>query len=182
MHAAVRLPVELLDVIVSYACTDGGRAACALRLTSKTMRDIVDPHKFHTVAIPDAFRMKPFLETWEDSTEKSKANLRHVFLSTSGVCTGLPRLLGDFLIAISPVASTLTLITSNNESKHPSLDIFADGEVFAQSLTFPRLTHFTLAVPDILRRTHLRYPPSPPIPRFPALTHAHFAMSTCGHL
>lgn len=40
MTTAASLPIELLLLIFSFACTDGGQAGCALDLVCRTFRDV----------------------------------------------------------------------------------------------------------------------------------------------
>jgi hypothetical protein len=44
-------PDELLEVILREACTDGGRAACALSLVSRRIRDVGAPFRYHNIAL-----------------------------------------------------------------------------------------------------------------------------------
>jgi hypothetical protein len=45
------LPDELLEAILREACTDGGRAACALSLVSRRIRDVGAPFRYHNIAL-----------------------------------------------------------------------------------------------------------------------------------
>lgn len=45
------LPVELLEVIFLFACTDGGRTGCNLSLVSKYIRSTSRAYRFHSVSM-----------------------------------------------------------------------------------------------------------------------------------
>ncbi|TFK53852.1 hypothetical protein OE88DRAFT_1123573 [Heliocybe sulcata] len=45
------LPLELLRLIFSMSCTDGGRTVCCIRRVSKTFRDASEEYRFRSVAL-----------------------------------------------------------------------------------------------------------------------------------
>ncbi|TFK51379.1 hypothetical protein OE88DRAFT_1725763 [Heliocybe sulcata] len=172
MQAMARLPVELLDAVAFFACTDGGRTGCALRLVSKALKDIVEPYRFHSVAISGPPKMKAFLRVWGASPAKTKGSLCHVFLATGTGRTGLYDLLVRVMEATSPYAQTLTITTASIPNGRIIVDV-----LFLPEIMFPHLTHLTLAIPAFGRHDDVK-----PVPRFPRVTHVHLALSEVVHL
>jgi hypothetical protein len=79
------LPPEVLDIIIQYACTDGGRTGCALREVSRTFRDLVAPHRFRCVALYGARKINLFWNEIERAPANSKS-ARHLFVSHQESC------------------------------------------------------------------------------------------------
>ena len=61
MHDLDRLPYDLWHVIFQYVCTDGGRAGCVLAQTSKSLRALSAPTRFHSLALSSLAQIKAFL-------------------------------------------------------------------------------------------------------------------------
>ncbi|KAI0371062.1 hypothetical protein BV20DRAFT_993824 [Pilatotrama ljubarskyi] len=51
LHPMDRLPVDIWDHILSYACTDGGRTGAALAATSSGLRAASAAHRFHSLKL-----------------------------------------------------------------------------------------------------------------------------------
>ncbi|KAI0722267.1 hypothetical protein C8T65DRAFT_628797 [Cerioporus squamosus] len=86
------LPYELLGVIFSLACTDGGRTACSLSLVSKCIRDVSSTSRFHSVALRSGSpsRMASFLATFALERARSRAAmplLRHLYIASPATST-----------------------------------------------------------------------------------------------
>ncbi|KAI0672744.1 hypothetical protein C8Q78DRAFT_990163 [Trametes maxima] len=89
-----KLAVELLTLIFSYACTDGGQTGCALSLVSRRIRDASRPARFHSVSLTTSpAQVQPFLDCYEKERAHSRDMLprvRHLCLSLFGQGLDLP--------------------------------------------------------------------------------------------
>ncbi|KAI0737691.1 hypothetical protein C8Q80DRAFT_1276136 [Daedaleopsis nitida] len=78
-----RLPVEILEQIVNYACTDGGQTASALALVSRRIHDISTAGRFVSVSLRSGSlcQLQLFLARFKEARAASK--LRHLCLAVS---------------------------------------------------------------------------------------------------
>lgn len=163
-----RCPVELVEKIASYACTDGGKAGCSLSLTCRYLRDAVRPVRYQTVALiggESAIRFADFLSQLDVLPV-----IRHLFISLLGEpyldCgAGLQAMykiteerwtvLQDAMVRILTLASpTLAIVFSYDPVRVP------DNE--AIPMHFPVLTSLSASYPlatynsfPALRRLHI---------------------------
>ncbi|KZT30203.1 hypothetical protein NEOLEDRAFT_1127122 [Neolentinus lepideus HHB14362 ss-1] len=109
------LPVELLYDIICLACCDGGLTACSLRLVSRAWRALTNPYQFRSVSFAGGPQeIQAFLRAFEASNAASRANLRHICLTTTRTNERdvLHRdLLKDLLSTVSPAVETLVFAT-----------------------------------------------------------------------
>jgi hypothetical protein len=76
-----RMPSEVLSMIITDACVDGGKIGCALSLVSQSVRESTAPYRYHSVALLGWRKIQSFLDTL------NKAGriffVRHLFVATS---------------------------------------------------------------------------------------------------
>jgi hypothetical protein len=76
----LRLPTEVLQIIYSFACVDGGRTGCALSRVSKQMRETSSPFRFYSVALPNLDMLKAFCALLE-KVDRLQIIVRHLFIA-----------------------------------------------------------------------------------------------------
>ncbi|KAI0326827.1 hypothetical protein GY45DRAFT_1339166 [Cubamyces sp. BRFM 1775] len=82
------LPLEILQRIFTFACTDGGHAGVALSLTSKSIRAASRTARFRSIAlIANPRRLESFLALYERECEAAASNgvdkprIRHLYVT-----------------------------------------------------------------------------------------------------
>ncbi|TBU46377.1 hypothetical protein BD309DRAFT_954163 [Dichomitus squalens] len=76
------LPLELLENIFSYACTDGGHTGRSLSLVSRYFLDVVRPIRYGSVALTSLRQTKLFLTCLKRERARTTVRVRHLFVST----------------------------------------------------------------------------------------------------
>lgn len=160
-----RCPIELWMKIAAFACTDGGYTGYALSLTSRTMRDIVKPSRYHSVSLTTLPRCLFFADLLHHLP--FSPNIRHLFLSAPQDTAKRPsaeerdrriKVLYTILRAAAPTLYSLTV-------HEPYTIILPDPP-----LTFPVLED--LSLPQLLALMG-----TPERTSFPALRRLH--LSSC---
>lgn len=77
-----KLPVEILQNIVTLACTDGGATGRALRLVSRYICDVSASSEYHSITVVGREQMTAFLSRVKRD-ERACGSVRHLFLSDS---------------------------------------------------------------------------------------------------
>ncbi|CDO69563.1 hypothetical protein BN946_scf184759.g3 [Trametes cinnabarina] len=81
------LPIEVLQQIFAYACTDGGYTAYSISLVSRYCQEVVHPLRLHNVALFSIRQIESFVHYLERDDIpypqlQSQSGVRHLFLST----------------------------------------------------------------------------------------------------
>ena len=74
--------MEVVERIISYACTDGGYTGRSLSLVSRCIHQVASPVRFHSVALNGFRHIESFLACLEKQRSESHAPVHHLFLST----------------------------------------------------------------------------------------------------
>ncbi|KAI1796044.1 hypothetical protein LXA43DRAFT_988087 [Ganoderma leucocontextum] len=204
--ATRRLPVELLDSIFSYACTDGGYTGRSLSLVSAHFREVARHIRFQSIALASLRHIKSFLACLTRERVYTKVRVRHLFLSTwrdgedivrirngraprSDILGSLGSMDGPRWCVWMPIQETLDRELSHllpsvlNAVAHHlcTLSIVHSWEFSAIQLpeNFPVLRESTFCgPPPIFPGGCIKLSPSPS-PCFPSLRHLHVV---CGNV
>ncbi|KAF7979719.1 hypothetical protein HWV62_41072 [Athelia sp. TMB] len=87
-RAVNRCPMELWHLIFSYACTDGGRTACALSAVSRYIRECSKPYyNVQSVALHGTRQTLAFAAVLETNPDHLR-QIKHLFVSSDEVGSG----------------------------------------------------------------------------------------------
>jgi hypothetical protein len=76
----LRCPSEILAIIFSLACTDGGATGAALRLVCRRFSDLAGPFRFRTIHVSGQAGMLSLLKSLECATSSELVNIQHLFI------------------------------------------------------------------------------------------------------
>jgi hypothetical protein len=78
-----RLPSEIMVDVVYWACTDGGRTACALRETSRSMNMLVMPLLFRNISIYGPEKLAKFCKLFRELAlqDQSIHGIEHLYIT-----------------------------------------------------------------------------------------------------
>lgn len=107
LPAMYKLPLETLQRIFEYACTDGGRTGCALSQISRAVRAASRKARFHSIAlVAHPAKLDAFVKLYERESAPvrgDKARVAHLFITfpdtpdSSAECLGAVRTLFHFV-------------------------------------------------------------------------------------
>ncbi|PIL33871.1 hypothetical protein GSI_03577 [Ganoderma sinense ZZ0214-1] len=184
-----RVPLETLQQIFQFACTDGGYTGGSLALTSRFIREAAQSTRFHSIAVgPETERLTTLVALYQSQCSNATAGrprTTHLYISTSKPTEDDYDDSEDEEPAPArfvAIRELLHLVTADLQSLVITKDLFAAPRpLFARPL--PALRFLTLVrhpdpaalalVPPNSNSNHPDDSASSVAPLFPALTHLH---------
>lgn len=144
-----RCPLEVWENIVALACTDGGVTGCSLSLVSRTMRAVVSPVRFHSIALTSSKQCFNFARALDGSD--CPPPICHLFIAIAVGRTADVPAVSTILAKAAPTLRTLVLHGLYQ------FDIFTAPESFPalEDLSLPAL-HQVEGEPRVCRFPSLR--------------------------
>ncbi|KAH9927093.1 uncharacterized protein BXZ73DRAFT_78577 [Epithele typhae] len=108
------LAVEVLDLIFTLACTDGGHTGRSLSLVSRSFRNVARAPRFTSVSLTRIRHVCQFLYCLETERKVRRIRVRHLFLSTwmdgeqVGQIRNGSRVLEPDILPCSPILASAT--------------------------------------------------------------------------
>lgn len=190
MSVTERLPTELWTQIISVACVDGGRSACAISEVSHYFRSVVLPLQLDNVALLGGVKIVQFAQLLNRrASQPALRAIRHLFLSSAKIPAPPTRAELEAAVhhILTTVSSTLLALTNTLPQSGIGLDsvlciplpalreltihgpfdpiLYADGVELQPSFPALRLLHILSFAEHAYLYTS----------RAPALTHVRFS-------
>lgn len=128
-------PVELWREITALACTDGGYTGCSLSLVSHTMRDIIEPIRYDSVALTSFHQYPAFARSLREADGRSP--IRHLFFSIEE-----PVIPPEYLASKMPYDSIHPILLAAAPSLR-TLAVHGIPSFYLPNTVFPSLTHLS---------------------------------------